>query len=155
VQGNSDPNAEVDAAALCGHLVPEASVAAFLAEHRRELFPDELFEDLFPSARGGPSVPADDRDGAALQAPEGLSDRDAVQALRRDIAWNVGAGLSLTDEGFHPTVLTLWRNKLRVSDRPQRIFDAVRPVVDVRPRPAGQGPSGSQVGGLRQPVEDG
>jgi hypothetical protein len=36
----------------------------------------------------------------------------------------------LTDEGFHPTVLTLWRNKLRASDRPQRIFDAVRAVID-------------------------
>ena len=34
------------------------------------------------------------------------------------------------DEGFHPTVLTLWRNKLRASDRPQRIFDAVREVID-------------------------
>ncbi len=35
----------------------------------------------------------------------------------------------MTDEGFHPTVLTLWRNKLRVSDHPERIFDAVRDVV--------------------------
>lgn len=41
-----------------------------------------------------------------LQALEGLSDRDAIQTLRRDIAWKVAAGLSLTDEGFHPTVLS-------------------------------------------------
>ena len=27
-------------------------------------------------------------------------------------------------------MLTLWRNKLRASDRPQRIFDAVREVID-------------------------
>jgi hypothetical protein len=132
VQGKSDPNAELlDAAALCGHLVPEGSVAAFLAEHRRRLFPDDMFEDLFPSGRGRPSVPADViATVMVLQALEGLSDRDAVQALRRDIAWKVAAGLSLTGEGFHPTVLTLWRNKLRASDRPQRIFDAVRAVVD-------------------------
>lgn len=132
VQGKSDPNAELlDAAALCGHLVPEGSVAAFLAEHRRRLFPDDLFEDLFPSGRGRPSVPADViATVMVLKALEGLSDRDAVQALRRDIAWKVAAGLSLTDEGFHPTVLTLWRNKLRASDRPQRIFDAVRAVMD-------------------------
>jgi IS5 family transposase len=38
--------------------------------------------------------------------------------------------LSLTDEGFHPTVLTLWRNKLRASEQPERIFDAVRAVVE-------------------------
>jgi hypothetical protein len=31
--------------------------------------------------------------------------------------------------GFHPTTLTVWRNRLRVSDRPQRIFEAVREVV--------------------------
>jgi hypothetical protein len=36
----------------------------------------------------------------------------------------------LHDEGFHPTVLTLWRNKLRASARPQRIFDAVREVIE-------------------------
>ncbi len=47
----------------------------------------------------------------------------------RTSAWKVAAGVSLTDEGFHPTVLTLWRNRLRASDRPERIFDAVREVV--------------------------
>ena len=35
------------------------SGASFLAEHRRELFPDEMFADLFPTRRGRPSVPAD------------------------------------------------------------------------------------------------
>jgi len=65
-----------------------------------------------------------------LQALEGLSDRDAIAQLRMNIAWKVAAGRSLHDEGFHPTVLTLWRNKLRASDRPQRIFDAVRDVID-------------------------
>jgi IS5 family transposase len=132
VQGKGDPNVELlDAAALCGHLVPAGSVAAFLAEHRKKLFPDELFEDLFASGRGRPSVPADVvATVMVLQALEGLSERDAVQAIRRDIAWKVAAGLSLADEGFHPTVLTLWRNKLRASDRPERIFDAVRAVVD-------------------------
>ena len=64
-----------------------------------------------------------------LQSLEGLSDREAAQALRTDLRWKVAAGLALDDEGFHPTVLTLWRNKLRASDRPQRIFDAVRDVV--------------------------
>lgn len=131
MQGTSDPNAELlDAAALCGHLVPAGSVHAFLAEHRRRLFPDELFADLFPSGRGRPSVPADViATVMVLQALEGLSDRDAVAELRTNIAWKVATGLSLTDEGFHPTVLTLWRNKLRASDAPERIFDVVRAVI--------------------------
>ncbi len=131
MQGNSDPNVELlDAAALVGHLVPDGSVYAFLAEHRRRLFPDAMFADLFPSERGRPSVPADVvATVMVLQALEGLSDRDAVDALRTDIKWKVAAGLALGDEGFHPTVLTLWRNRLRVSEAPERIFDAVRQVV--------------------------
>jgi IS5 family transposase len=64
-----------------------------------------------------------------LQALEGLTDRDAIQQLRTSIAWKVATGLALDDPGFHPTVLTLWRNRLRASERPQRIFEAVREVV--------------------------
>ena len=64
-----------------------------------------------------------------LQALEGLSDREAAAQLRHNIAWKVACGLALTDQGFHPTVLTLWRSRLRASDRPERIFAAVRQVI--------------------------
>ena len=104
---------------------------ALLAEHRHRLFPDEMFADLFPTNRGRPSVPADVvATVMVLQSLEGLSDRHAVRALETNIAWKAAAGLALTDEGFHPTVLVLWRNKLRDSQAPQRIFDAVRAVID-------------------------
>ena len=63
-----------------------------------------------------------------LQALEGKSDRDAVRELEPTSPGR-RAGLALTDEGFHPTVLILWRNKLRASEDPQRIFNAVRAVV--------------------------
>lgn len=131
MQGKSDPNRELlDAAALCGHLVPAGSVHAFLAEHRHRLFPDEMFADLFPSGRGRPSVPADVvATVMVLQSLEGFSDRDAVEQLRVNIAWKVAAGRRLDDPGFHSTVLTLWRNKLRASQAPERIFDAVRAVI--------------------------
>jgi IS5 family transposase len=131
VQGSSDPNRELlDAQALVGHLVPAGTVHAFLAEHRHRLFPDELFADLFASGRGRPSVPAEViATTMVLQALEGLSDRDAIGALRTDLRWKVAAGVALDDEGFHPTVLTLWRNKLRASGRPERIFDVVREVI--------------------------
>jgi hypothetical protein len=64
-----------------------------------------------------------------LQALDGLSDREAVSALRRDIAWKVACGLRLDDEGVHPTVLVYWRNRIRASQRPRRIFDAVGHVI--------------------------
>src|SRR5450755_2995831 len=124
MQGTSDPNLQIlDSAALCRHLVDPHSVAALLADHRPQLFPDQLFGDLFPSGQGRPSVPADVIASVmVLQALEGLSDRDAGRQLRTNIGWKVACGLALDNPGFHPTVLTLWRNRLRASDRPQRIF---------------------------------
>jgi IS5 family transposase len=131
VQGTSDPDRRLlDAAALCRQLVPEGSVEAFLADHRRELFPDEMFADLFPSGRGRPSIPADVVASVmVLQALEGLSDREAARALRDRISWKVATGLALDDAGFDYSVLTYWRARLRRSDRPERVFDAVREVV--------------------------
>ncbi len=131
MQGSSVPDRELlDAAALCAHLVGEGSVCGFLAEHRRRLFPDEMFADLFPTNRGRPSVPADViATVMVLQSLEGLSDREAVGQLETNIAWKAATGLALTDEAFHSTVLVLWRNKLRQSEAPQRIFDAVRTVI--------------------------
>lgn len=131
MQGVYRPDRELlDAAALCSHLLGPGSVHAFLAEHRRQLFPDDMFEDLFPSGRGRPSVPADViATVIVLQALEGLSDRQAVRRLETDIAWKAAAGLALSDESFHSTVLVLWRAKLRNSERPERIFDAVRQVM--------------------------
>ena len=111
------------------HLVPEGSVYRFLAENRRRLFPDEMFADLF-GPRGRPSIPGPVIAAVmVLQALECLSDREAIQRLRRDIAWKAATGLSLTHGGFHPTVLTIWRARLRASEKPERIFDAVRQVV--------------------------
>jgi len=131
MQGHSEPNREfLDAAALCRQLVPEGTVEAFLADHRSELFPDELFSDLFPSGRGRPSVPGDLLATVmVLQSLDGLSDRDAARALTDRISWKVATGLALDDPGFHPTVLTYWRTRLRASARPERIFEAIREVV--------------------------
>jgi hypothetical protein len=120
----------MDAESVSGHLLPQGSVYAFLAEHRRELFPDALFADLFPSALGRPSVPADVVASVlVLQALEGRSDRDAVEALTFDLRWKGACGLPIAAAGFHPTVLTYWRRRLARSDRPNRIFDAVREIV--------------------------
>jgi hypothetical protein len=48
----------LDSGALVGHLVPTGSMFGFLAAHRRKLFGDDDFADLFPSGRGWPPVPA-------------------------------------------------------------------------------------------------
>jgi hypothetical protein len=120
----------MDAESVSGHLLPSGSVFAFLAGHRRELFPDAMFADLFPSPLGRPTVPADVVAAVlVLQALEGRSDREAVEALTFDLRWKAACGLPVAAAGFHPTVLTYWRRRLAASDRPQRIFDAIREVV--------------------------
>ena len=50
-------------------------------------------------------------------------------------AWKAATGLALTDEAFRSTVLVLWRNKLRTSEAPQRIFDAAGHGLIDRSRP--------------------
>ena len=132
MQGRGGPEAVLtDAAVLCGELVKPGSVHAWLAEHRRKLFPDEAFEDLFPSGKERPSEPADVvATVMVLQALEGLSDREAAEALRLRTDWKVACGLSLTDEGIHSTTLTYWRRRIRESEQPRRIYDAVARVID-------------------------
>src|SRR4051794_31155355 len=131
VQGTSHPEHVVmDAESVAMGLLPPGSVYALLAGHRRELFPDVLFADLFPSHLGRPSVPADVVAVVlVLQALEGLSDREAAEALTFDLRWKAACGWPIGKPGFHATVLTYWRRRLAASNRPNRIFDAVREVV--------------------------
>jgi hypothetical protein len=131
MQGTSPAQHGVmDAESWLGGLLPSGSVYAFLAGHRRELFPDAMFADLFPSPLGRPSVPADVVAAVlVLQALEGRSDREATEALTFDLRWKAACGLPIAAAGFHPTVLTYWRRRLAASSRPNRIFDAVREVV--------------------------
>ncbi len=54
MQGRAKDQRELlDAESVAGHLLKPGSVFAFLAEHRRRLFPEAMFADLFPSGRAG------------------------------------------------------------------------------------------------------
>ena len=130
VQGRADPQREIlDVESVAGHLLPAGGVFAFLAAHRRELFPEQLFADLFKTG-GRPSIPAEVIASViVLQTLHGLSDTEAVEAVTFDLRWKAACGLAVTDRGFHPTTLTYWRRRLARSDRPNRIFDAVKRVV--------------------------
>jgi DDE family transposase/transposase-like protein DUF772 len=131
VQGRSDEQRELlDTESVAGHLLKSGSVFGFLAAHRHELFPDEMFADLFPTGRGRPSVPADVMAGViTLQALHGLSDSETVDAVTFDLRWKAACGLPVSAAAFHPTTLTYWRRRLAASDRPNRIFEAVKAVV--------------------------
>jgi IS5 family transposase len=131
VQGRSDDQRELlDAESVAGHLLKRGSVFGFLSAHRRELFPDEMFADLFPTGRGRPSVPAEVMASViTLQALHGLSDSETVDAVTFDLRWKAACGLAVSAGAFHATTLTYWRRRLAASKRPNRIFEAVKAVV--------------------------
>ena len=126
VQGFSDGQRELlDAESVTGHLLPAGSVFAFLAERRQVLFPAEMFTDLFQSGKGRPSVAPDVVASVlvlvlVLQALNGLSDRQAAEAVTFDLRWKAACGFAVTDTSFHPTTLTYWRRRLAASESESR-----------------------------------
>ena len=121
-----------DVAALAGHLIPAGSMFAFLAGHRAEVFPDADYADLFaPPGFGRPSVPATQMAAVmTLQALHDYSDRETAEAVRFDMRWKAAIGASLDDPGFDPSTLVYWRKRIAKSERPHRVNNAVKKVVE-------------------------
>ena len=112
---------------FCAETLPANSIYAFLHQHRDRLFPDSLFTDLFAQV-GRRSVPPSVVAAVmVLQRLEGLSDREAVDRFAFDVRWRFAAGVGGWDgasrAGFAHTVLVDMRERLRRSDRPDRIFE--------------------------------
>ena len=89
------------------------------------LYRDNQFADLFPT-RGQPAVsPARLALVTVLQFAEGLSDRQAADAVRRRIDWKYVLGLDLSDPGFDHTVLSEFRARLVASTAEHRLLEAL------------------------------
>jgi len=108
VQGRSQDQRDLlDVASVAGHLLPAGSVFGFLAEHRRRLFPSAMFDDLFASGRGRPSVPPDVIAAVIMmQTLHGRSDREAADAAMFDLRWKAACGVPVDAGSFHPSTLT-------------------------------------------------
>ena len=114
---------------FCEKLVGEKSVYALLQRERDQLFPDEMFADLF-AKRGRCSIPpCVVAVVMVLQKAEGLSDREAVESLTFDLRWKYAAGVEGFQEGFVHTVLVNMRARLRDSADPHRIFRVSKEVA--------------------------
>lgn len=116
-----------DVIRFCDETLPETSVYGLLHRERDRLFPDELFADLF-SNRGRRSVPPSVvATVMVLQRLDGLSDREAVERYTFDARWRYAAGVGGYGQGrwggFAHTVLVDMRERLRRSERPDRVFE--------------------------------
>jgi hypothetical protein len=111
---------------FCGESLPPNSIFVFLHEHRDRLFPDGMFSDLFAQVGRRSVPPSVVAVVMVLQRLEGLSDREAVDRFTFDARWRYAAGAGGWDigrTGFAHTVLVDMRERLRRSDRPDRIFE--------------------------------
>jgi transposase len=83
-----------------------------LRDHLGTVFEDQDFLSLFPS-RGQPAfAPWRLALVTVMQFAEGLSDRDASDAVRTRIDWKYLLGLELTDSGFDYSILSRFRDRL-------------------------------------------
>ena len=91
-----------------------------------------MFADLFADSGRNCVPPMIVAAVMVLQRFEGCSDREAVDRFTYDARWKYAAGgLGFDHPGFVHTVLVDMRARLRVSEHPDRIFEA---VVDVAKR---------------------
>jgi transposase len=117
--------------------VPEATVrvarAAFrtgnpcilLRDRLGAVFTDDDFADLFPR-RGQPAyAPWRLALVTLLQFREGLSDRQAAEAVRARIDWKYLLALGLDDPGFDHTVLCEFRGRLLAGQAAERLLARV------------------------------
>ena len=87
------------------------------------LFEDPQFADLFPP-QGQPGIaPWRLALTTLFQFAEGLSDRQAAEAVRGRIDWKFAQGLELTDSGFDASVLCEFRTRLLEGGAVKRLFD--------------------------------
>jgi Transposase DDE domain/Transposase domain (DUF772) len=89
-----------------------------------ELFPDEMFADLFTDVGRRSVPPMIVAVVMVLQRVEGVSDREAVERFAFDARWKYAAGgLDFDYPGFVHTVLVDMRARLARSTWPDRIFE--------------------------------
>lgn len=108
---------------------PKGSLAMSARDGLGEVFTDAQFVDAF-GVRGAPA----DSPGAlalvtVLQYAEGLTDRQAADAVREKISWKYALGLELGDPGFDPSVLCKFRARLVEHGLERVVFERMLQVL--------------------------
>ncbi|MGI5249349.1 IS1182 family transposase [Actinacidiphila glaucinigra] len=104
---------------------PKGSLAIRVRDELGPLFTDEEFADLFP-AHGKPAwSPGRLALVLVLQFVEGLTDRQAAEAVRARIDFKYALGLELDDPGFDFSVLSEFRDRLVDADAGRRVLDGI------------------------------
>ena len=115
---------------FCEGRVGPDSIYGVLHRECFNLFPDEVFADLFTDVGRRSVPPMIVAVVMVLQRFEGLSDREAVERFAFDARWKYAAGgLDFDYPGFVHTVLVDMRARLARSKRPDRVFETTLEVA--------------------------
>jgi transposase len=107
---------------------PKGNAYLKLRDELDTIYRDEFFTDLFPQV--GPLAESPGRLAwiTVLQFAEGLSDRQAADAVRSRIDWKYMLGLELSDAGFDYSVLSEFRSRLLAGKAEERLLDKLLEV---------------------------
>jgi transposase len=112
--------------ARLAHIVcPKGNVCLWIGEELSAVFQDELFDSFFP--RRGQPAEAPWRLALVTVLPfvEGLSDRQAAEAVRTRIDWKYALRLELEDRGCDFSVLCEFRARLLQGNGEALLFEAL------------------------------
>ena len=113
-----------DETARVAHAIfPKGNVYMHMRDELGTIYQDQDFADLFPSR--GQAAEAPWRLGlvTVIQYAEGLTDRQAADAVRTWIDVKYALSLDLTDAGFDFSILSEFRSRLLAHGAEQRLFE--------------------------------
>jgi transposase len=110
----------------------EAPLAVQVRDQFGELFPDAEFAGAF-GQRGKPGwSPGRLALVTVLQKASSLTDRQAADEVRENLAWKYALGLQLDDPGFDHTVLSEFRTRVVEHQLEERVLDLLLDALRAR-----------------------
>ena len=111
---------------------PRGCLLMTLRDELGSVFDDQRFSTLFPVLGQPAEAPWRLALVTLLQFAEGLSDRQAADAVRGRIDWKYLLALPLTDAGFDSSVLCEFRARLVAGQAEAVLFDTVLDIAKAR-----------------------
>lgn len=117
------PTIPEETARVAHAVLPQGNVYLQMRDELGTLSEDQDFQDLFPNCGQPAETPWRLALVTLMQYAEGLTDRQAADAVRTRIDWKYALSLELTDSGFDFSVLSEFRSRLLTHGAERRLFD--------------------------------
>src|SRR5450432_1134234 len=126
----STQNVPTETARIAHVAFPKGCFAMTLRDELGCIYDDEQFGNLY-AQRGQPAVSAWRLAVVCiLQFADGMSDRQAAEAVRGRIDWKYALGLELADPGFDASILTEFRGRLVESGKVDELLNDFLEVLE-------------------------